>query len=168
MDEQVALPQGRGLLEQHSARFLLFLQLIETKEAEYMAQILIADDDALIGEVVFHTLEQNGHQVSVIDNGADVVDAILRTSPDIVILDNLMPGLLGLEILAELKIRDATADIPVIMLTAQTGMNHMIEAYQAGVSDYMTKPFEPGHLITRIAGMVGDDRNLPHAGISLQ
>lgn len=133
-----------------------------------MAEVLIADDDALIGEVVFHTLEQNGHRVSVIDNGADVVDAILRITPDIVILDNLMPGLLGIEVLAELKIHHATANIPIIMLTAQTGMNHMIEAYRAGVSDYMTKPFQPDHLITRIAGMINDKGDLPKAGISLQ
>ncbi|MEO9468681.1 response regulator transcription factor [Parasphingorhabdus sp.] len=120
-----------------------------------MAHILIADDDALIGEVVFYALEKNGHSVAVVDNGADVLDTILNSRPDIVILDNLMPGMRGIEVLEQMKISATTTDIPVIMLTSQTGRNHVIEAYRAGVSDYMTKPFEPESLVARIDDLIG-------------
>lgn len=133
-----------------------------------MAQILIADDDALIGEVVFHILRQSGHSVAVIDNGSEVLNAILRNRPDIVVLDNLMPGLRGIEVLEQLKIYAATADIPVIMLTSQTGRNHVIEAYRAGVSDYMTKPFEPESLVARIDDMIGNCTIAPALTPNLQ
>ncbi|QTD56221.1 response regulator [Parasphingorhabdus cellanae] len=120
-----------------------------------MAQILIADDDALIGEVIFHRLQDKGHNVVVVDDGGRVVEQTLQTKPEIIILDNLMPGLTGTEILSELQRNAFTATIPVIMLTAQTGRNQMIEAYRAGASDYMTKPFDPEELIDRVAGVIG-------------
>lgn len=120
-----------------------------------MAQILIADDDALIGEVVLHRLQEKGHKVVVVDDGGLVMEQTLQTNPEIIILDNLMPGLTGTEVLAELQKNAFTANIPVIMLTAQTGRNHMIEAYRAGASDYMTKPFDPQELINRVASVIG-------------
>ncbi len=122
-----------------------------------MAQILLADDDALIGEVIFHRLQERGHNVVVVDNGGHVVEQTLETKPEIIILDNLMPGLTGTEVLSELQKNAFTATIPVIMLTAQTGRNHMIEAYRAGASDYMTKPFDPEDLINRVAGVIGSN-----------
>lgn len=120
-----------------------------------MAQILIADDDALIGEVVFHLLCERGHDVVVVDNGGRVMEQTLRTKPEIIILDNLMPGMTGTEVLAELQKNPSTAAIPVIMLTSQTGRNHVIEAYRAGASDYMTKPFDPEALIGRVVSVMG-------------
>tara|TARA_R110000772_G_scaffold111558_5_gene215542 strand:+ start:460 stop:1038 length:579 start_codon:yes stop_codon:yes gene_type:complete len=119
-----------------------------------MAKILIADDDALIGEVVSHILEERGHDVAVVDNGTKALEMIRLERPDIIILDNLMPGLRGIEVFTKLQNRATTAAIPVIMLTAQTGRNHMVEAYDAGVTDYMTKPFEPECLVERISDMV--------------
>ena len=67
---------------------------LNVKELE-VAKILFADDDALLGDLVFHKLESCGHQVTVVDNGYSVLSAALRVFPDIVILDNLMPGLTG-------------------------------------------------------------------------
>ncbi|MEH6758446.1 MAG: response regulator [Parasphingorhabdus sp.] len=119
-----------------------------------MARILIADDDALIGEVVSHILKERGHEVVVADDGAEALEMILLDRPDIIILDNLMPGLKGIEVFTRLQNRTTTATIPVIMLTAQTGRNHMVEAYDAGVTDYMTKPFEPACLADRISDIV--------------
>lgn len=123
-----------------------------------MARILVADDDALIGEVVFHILEEHGHNVAVADNGAQALEMVGLEKPDIIILDNLMPGLRGVEVLAHLQNQEETATIPVIMLTAQKGRNHVVEAYDAGVTDYMTKPFEPACLVARVSDMIGNLR----------
>ncbi len=126
-----------------------------------MAQILIADDDALIGEVVSHRLQENGHVVAVVDNGAKVLEMVQRERPDIVILDILMPGLRGIEVLAQLQKEAITASIPVLMLTGQTGRNHMVEAYDAGATDFMTKPFKPESLVERIDSIISSAGDRP-------
>ncbi len=147
--------------------FAIF-QLRGQKRKYSMAQILIADDDALIVEVVFHKLQESGHIVAVVDSGMQALEIIRLEEPDIVILDNLMPGLKGIEILTQLKNHAITASIHVIMLTAQTGRNHMVKAYDAGATDYMTKPFHPESLVARITAMVQSiDSHSPQTGQSI-
>lgn len=126
-----------------------------------MAQILIADDDALIGEVVSHKLQESGHNVAVVDNGAKVLEIVHSERPDLVILDILMPGLRGIEVLVKLQKEIDTASIPVLMLTGQTGRNHMVEAYDAGATDFMTKPFKPECLVDRIDSIISAVGNRP-------
>lgn len=130
-----------------------------------MATILLADDDALVGDLVFHKLEAYGHRVTVVDNGYGVLSTAIRIRPDVIILDNLMPGLTGPEVLPNLK-RDArTAGIPVMVLTSKTGKQDMIEAYRSGAADYMTKPFKPRDLANRISMLVGSRQPLQLAGM---
>jgi DNA-binding response OmpR family regulator len=135
-----------------------------TKEFE-VATILFADDDALLGDLVVHKLESCGHSVSVVDNGYSVLSAALRVCPDIIILDNLMPGLTGPEVLHNLK-RDArTSMIPVLVLTNQTGSNDMADAYRSGASDYMEKPFSPHDLANRISTLLSAQPFLQQVGL---
>lgn len=119
-----------------------------------MARILIADDDALIAEYVYHKFVQLGHVVTVADSGDEALSMLPSAQPDVIILDNLMPGLRGIEVLGKLRKDRATADIPVIMLTANVGLTPVIEAYSAGVTDYMTKPFEADCLVQRVTGLI--------------
>lgn len=129
-----------------------------------MAVILYADDDALLGELVYHKLESCGHQVTVVDNGYSVLSAALRIRPEIIILDNLMPGLTGPEVLPNLK-RDArTSAIPVLVLTSQTGDHYMTAAYRAGAADYMPKPFSPQELANRITMLLNSQLALQQVG----
>lgn len=130
-----------------------------------MAKVLFADDDALLGDLVHHKLESCGHQVTVVDNGYNVLSAALRDRPDIIILDNLMPGLTGPEVLPNLK-RDArTSTIPVLVLTSQTTKHAMTNAYRSGAADYMAKPFAPEDLANRVSTLLDSHQSLQHAGL---
>ena len=119
-----------------------------------MATILFADDDALLGDLVYHKLNSCGHDVTVVDNGYSVLSAALRVRPDLIILDNRMPGLRGPEVLPVLKREERTANIPVLILTSITGQKAMSEAFRGGASDYMTKPFLPQDLADRIVSLL--------------
>ena len=130
-----------------------------------MAEILFADDDALLGDLVYHNLESCGHRVTVVDNGYSVLSAAIRTSPDMIILDNLMPGLTGPEVLQNLK-RDArTAAIPVLVLTGQIGCDAMVNAYRSGAADYMEKPFSPQDLALRVSILLDAQPVLQQTGL---
>lgn len=128
-----------------------------------MAKILLADDDALIGEVIQNSLETSRHEVFVVDNGVAALLATDQVKPDIIILDNRMPRLTGPEVLSKLKSKVATRNIPVIMLSSRTGRQYIYDAFRAGVFDYVTKPFAPNDLadyIDMVAGHLDrDSRN---------
>lgn len=134
-----------------------------TKEFK-VAKILFADDDVVLGDLVFHKLESCGHSVSVVDNGYSVLSAAICMRPDIIILDDRMPGLTGPEVLHNLK-RDArTLAIPVLVLTSQTGKNDMVDAYSSGAADYMEKPFSPQDLANRMSTLLGAQQFLQQVG----
>mgnify|MGYP003676793575 CR=1 FL=1 len=129
-----------------------------------LATILFADDDALLGDLVYHKLESCGHSVTVVDNGYSVLSAALRIRPDLIILDNRMPGLRGPEVLPVLKRDIRTAKIPVLVLTSQTGKNAMVEAFRGGAADYMPKPFLPQDLADRVSSLLGSRQPLSEFG----
>ena len=124
-----------------------------------MARILLADDDALICEVVLLRLQELGHMVFVVDDGSQVLATVRDARPDLIILDNLMPGKTGTEVLAELKTHSDMMAIPVMMLSAQTGPYRVTDAISAGASDYASKPFDPANLLTRIDGLINMSQN---------
>ncbi|AMO72164.1 response regulator [Sphingorhabdus sp. M41] len=132
-----------------------------------MATILFADDDALLGDLVHHKLESCGHRVTVVDNGYSVLSAALRTRPDLIILDNRMPGLRGPEVLPVLKRQARTSAIPVLVLTSLTGENAMAEAFRGGAADYMAKPFLPQDLADRISSLLGPRESTQRVGTGL-
>ena len=131
-----------------------------------MTRILIADDDALIGEVVALRLQEIGYEVTLVDNGDAVLEATRRTRPDLIILDNLMPGRKGTEVLTDLKKCNLTAAIPAIMLSAQTTPGCIQKAIRAGASGYITKPFDPKKLLAYIADFIEPpaEQTVSHAG----
>jgi len=130
-----------------------------------LATILFADDDALLGDLVCHKLESCGHSVFVVDNGYSVLSAALQTRPDLIILDNRMPGLRGPEVLPVLKRQPRTSAIPVLVLTSQTGKNAMAEAFRAGAADYMAKPFLPQDLADRISSLLGSQESMQQGSL---
>ena len=138
---------------------------LTTKELK-LATILFADDDALLGDLVHHKLESCGHHVTVVDNGYSVLPVAIRVRPDLIILDNRMPGLRGPEVLPILKRHAKIAKIPVLMLTSQTGKSDMTEAYRAGAADYMAKPFLPQDLADRISTLLISQKSMQTAGLT--
>ena len=116
-----------------------------------MARILVADDDDLLCEVLRFKLENMGHTVLLVSDGAMALDSAVNGVFDVLILDSMMPALSGMEVLQALKAEPATAGLPVIMLTARRGEDDIVGALRAGAADYLTKPFMPEELAVRIA-----------------
>lgn len=123
-----------------------------------MARIIIVDDDEIVTEIASDALEAAGHMTSAVHDGASAIAAIGGSDPDLVILDYMLPGTTGMEILRQLRLLPHAADMPVMMLTAKGGRLLKVRAEQTGADDYMVKPFEPDDLVRRVeALLVGRD-----------
>ncbi len=119
-----------------------------------MALILVVDDDEIIAELVAEAFAGAGHMVSVVHHGDEALRTIHRCAPDLIVLDCNLPGKTGMEILRELRAVPHGATIPVIMLTSLSRQLHMFQAVSHGADDYITKPFDPGDLLTRAEALL--------------
>src|SRR5436305_3619242 len=108
--------------------------------------ILVVDDDPKVVRVVEINLAQEGYQIRTAADGEEALAAVARERPDLVLLDVMMPRMDGFEALKRLKADPATAEIPIIMLTARAQDEDVFEGYGMGAQWYLTKPFEPGEL----------------------
>ena len=116
---------------------------------------LLIEDEPNITEAIRFILARDGWQVSIHGDGADAVDVVARIAPDIVILDVMLPGRSGYEILDELRAGAATRDLPVLMLTARGQERDRRCAEDAGASRFMTKPFSNSEVLAAMREMVG-------------
>ncbi len=115
-----------------------------------MARILIIDDDDLLTELLRYTLEGHGHEVLIASDGARGL-AVLREHPvDLVVLDGILPGLDGLEVLRRMRENPATRELPVIMLSARKQERDVLGGLSSGADDYLVKPFIPEELALRV------------------
>lgn len=110
-------------------------------------RVLVADDDPDILKIIQTNLQAEGIRVDAVTNGLEAQARALRTAPDLVILDIAMPGRTGLEVMAAMKARPETADIPVVLLTARASDADVWEGWKAGADYYLTKPFDPVQLL---------------------
>lgn len=114
-----------------------------------MARVLVVDDDELLVELVTFTLEGHGHTVLTAEDGADAFEIAVRERPDVMVLDGMMPGADGLDVLRRLR-QEAGLDMPVIMLSARKQERDVVGGLAEGASDYLVKPFMPEELAMRI------------------
>ena len=105
------------------------------------ARVLLIEDEPNISDAIRFILSRDGCDVTALADGASAVDAVRSAMPDLVILDLMLPGLSGLEILAQLRADPATQKLPVMMLTAKGQGRDREAAERAGVDHFMTKPF---------------------------
>ena len=117
--------------------------------------ILLAEDSPSVQAMVSFRLERSGYDVLVTDNGEDALRLARERLPALAVLDVEMPGLSGLEVTRRLRAEDQTRHIPVILLTSLDGDLAVAEGYEAGANDYVTKPFSPQELQTRVKGLLG-------------
>ena len=110
-------------------------------------RVLVVDDDPDIRNLVVMSLELSGYEVLAAADGFEALALARRVLPQAVVLDGMMPGMDGLELLRHLKDDPATADTPVIMLSARTADRDVWDGWEAGASYYITKPFDPDHLV---------------------
>lgn len=115
-----------------------------------MKTILLADDEAHLRTLVRTTLDQPGYRILESEDGATALALARRERPDVVVLDWMMPNLTGLEVLSALRRDAATADIPVILLTAKGQRSDVTQALASGASAYLAKPFSPLELLTKV------------------
>ena len=105
-------------------------------------RILVADDDPAIRTLLVMNLEDEGYQVIEAADGEDALRLARHAVPDLVLLDVMMPGLDGLDVLGVLRGHGPTADIPVVLLTAKSEDGDIWDGWRAGAAYYVTKPFD--------------------------
>jgi DNA-binding response OmpR family regulator len=117
--------------------------------------ILLAEDDPDVADIVSHVLSADGYRVEVARDGADALERFERCSPDLVVLDVMMPQLTGFEVLSRLReLEDEGRAVPVLMLTARASQDDIVKGFDLGVSDYVTKPFMIGELRARVRSLL--------------
>lgn len=135
--------------------------------------IFCVEDDSNIRELVVYTLESTGFQAHGFEDGSSFLEALALETPELVLLDIMLPGEDGIEILKKLKNSSKTKDIPVIMVTAKGSEYDKVVGLDSGADDYVTKPFGMMELISRIkavlrrSGKQQDKTKLSVGGISL-
>lgn len=131
-----------------------------------LANILVVEDEQAIAEMIVTSLEMAGYQVRRAANGEIAFQMVLDTPPDLILADWMMPMMTGLELTRRLKSEPNTAEIPIILLTAKSDENDKLKGFDAGVDDYVIKPFSPRELLARIRAVLrrgptaGDDESL--------
>jgi two-component system OmpR family response regulator len=108
-------------------------------------RILLAEDDRIISQGLIAALRKSGYAVDHVNNGADADTALLSQPYDLLILDLGLPRLSGIEVLKRLRGRKVTT--PVLVLTAQDGIEDRVRGLDAGADDYLTKPFRPARTV---------------------
>lgn len=118
------------------------------------ATILIVDDEAAIRDMISITLDLAGFSSLAAESAHQAHIAVVDRKPDLILLDWMLPGGSGIELARRLKRDELTADIPIIMLTAKTSEDNKVHGLNAGVDDYITKPFSPRELVARIKAVL--------------
>lgn len=108
---------------------------------------MIVDDDETMVNLLSTVLEFEGFKTRKAISGKDALQAISEDHPRLILLDIMMPGMDGFEVLASVRGDPATESIPVIMLTARTDDRDMFEGWRRGADEYVTKPFDPHDLV---------------------
>lgn len=120
-------------------------------------RILVVEDEHAVARTIQVNLDREGFTTQVASNGAAGLAAVASAPPDLIILDVVMPGMDGFEVLRSLKADPLTADIPVVMLTAKSDQESILRGWSEGVHCYMTKPFDPRDLTAFVQRLLDAD-----------
>jgi two-component system phosphate regulon response regulator PhoB len=125
-----------------------------TETSAAAERVLVVDDEPDIVALVAYHLAKSGYSVSTATSGIEGLAAARREKPSIIVLDLMLPGLSGLEVMEELRSDSATERIAVLMLTARREESDRIKGLTLGADDYLTKPFSPQELVLRVAAIL--------------
>ena len=131
-------------------------------------RILVVDDEPDIVALVVYHLAKAGYRVSSAAAGPDALQMARRERPSLIVLDLMLPGMSGFEILEQLRADDNTRGIAVLMLTARKEEQDRIKGLSLGADDYLTKPFSPQELVLRVGAILRRIGAAPTAGDTLQ
>ncbi|MFC1991302.1 response regulator [Chloroflexota bacterium] len=129
-------------------------------------KILVVDDEKRIVEILQAYLERDGYQVITAYDGRSALELARSNSPDLIILDLMLPEVSGWDVCRELR---RESDVPIIMLTARDDITDKIIGLELGADDYVTKPFDPKEIISRVRAVLrrSDDKAVPKATIKV-
>ncbi len=125
-----------------------------------MPRILVVDDEDSLRSLLRTNLEEHGYEVIEASNGAEALDKVALDTPDLVLLDSMMPQVDGYEVLSQIRSVNKFKALPVIMLTAKTSEADRVKAFTAGANDFVPKPFYLGELLARIRSVLTNARRL--------
>ena len=126
-------------------------------------RVLVVEDEPDIAALIAYQLTREGYRVETAGTGQEALQSVGRDIPDLVVLDRMLPGVGGDEILKRLKDEPGTANIPVLVLTAKKEQEDRIEGFELGADDYLTKPFSPRELVLRVQAIL---RRVHDAGMT--
>ncbi|GCE11090.1 response regulator transcription factor [Tengunoibacter tsumagoiensis] len=122
-------------------------------------KILVVDDEVVLVEMIAYNLEQAGYQVITAGDGVSALEIARRETPELIILDIMLPGMDGLEICRQLRREGNTATVPIIMLTAKGDEIDKVVGLEVGADDYVTKPFGRRELLARVRALLRRTNN---------
>ncbi len=125
-----------------------------TERSNGSFRILVVEDEPDIAALVAYQLTREGFRVETVGTGKAALEAVNREIPDLVVLDRMLPGVSGDEVLRELRAQPATRTLPVLVLTARREQEDRIEGFELGADDYLTKPFSPRELVLRVRAIL--------------
>jgi DNA-binding response OmpR family regulator len=123
-----------------------------------MPTIVLVEDNEGVSELVRHKLRNADYAVACAFDGVAGLETVRRTRPDLVILDLMLPGMDGFDVLREIRADEQTRSTPVLMLTALGEEAQVSRAFGLGADDYMTKPFRPAELLARVQRLLDGER----------
>lgn len=144
-----------------------------TKETAIKPYVLVVEDEDSIALLLRYNLEKEGFEVKVVEEGDTALYEVEERKPDLVLLDWMIPEISGMEVCKRIREKEATRDIPVILLTARGEENDRLRGLDNGADDYIVKPFSPKELIARIRAVlrrarpVTGAKQLEYGGITL-
>jgi two-component system alkaline phosphatase synthesis response regulator PhoP len=127
--------------------------------------VMVVEDEKEIRDLLKYNLERAGFRVAAFDDGEVALERLFASRPDALVLDLMLPGRSGLEILREVREEPATRDLPVVVLTARGAEMDKLLGFEHGTDDYMTKPFSPRELVARVQALLRRSRPAGAGGV---
>ncbi len=124
------------------------------RETQPSLKVLVIDDEESIVDLIKLGLKYEGFQVEAAFDGPEGLAAAQRIDPDLIILDSILPGVDGLEVLRQLRLNPVTRDVPVLMLTAKGKVQDKVTGLETGADDYLAKPFSFEEFVARIRAIL--------------
>ena len=128
--------------------------MVTKKEPYVKTKVLLIEDDLSITELVRYNLERANYSIDTVTDGEEGLYMAIQDTPDVILLDWMLPNLSGLEICRQLRRNEGTANVPIILLTARADEPDRVRGLEMGADDYVVKPFSPKELIARIQAVL--------------
>ena len=126
-----------------------------TREGALVSElVMVIEDEKEIRDLVRYNLEKAGYRVAAAADGEEGLKQLFASRPDALVLDLMLPGINGLEIVREVRGEPLTHDLPVLILTARSAEMDKLLGFEQGADDYLTKPFSPRELVARVKALL--------------